>query len=72
MAEPMTVPEQKEEIIHVGQWAGLGEMYNVFTGNGYTTIVVRREEQLADRVRSTWEKFGYSPSVDTHAVLTSE
>ena len=53
---------RRAEVIHLGSWTGLGELYNVYTGKGYTTIVVRKNERLREKVRLTRAKFGYTPA----------
>ena len=46
-----------QEIIYRGIWPGLGKMYNIKVETGYTTIIVKRGEDLKKRAKDTQEKF---------------
>ncbi len=47
----------EQEIIYRGVWKGVGKIYNIRVGNGYTTIIVKRGEDLKQRSKETKEKF---------------
>jgi hypothetical protein len=46
-----------QEVIYRGIWPGLGRMYNIKVGTGHTTIIVKPDEDLAQRAKETQEKF---------------
>ena len=45
------------EILYRGAWPGLGKMYNIKVQNGYTTIIIKPCQDLAQRAKETREKF---------------
>lgn len=47
----------KKEIIYCGIWNGVGKIFNIRVGNGYTTIIVKPGEDVRARFRETREKF---------------
>jgi hypothetical protein len=47
----------QKDIIYLGTWRGLGEIYNVRVGTGYTTIIVRPGEDVKKRSKETKKKF---------------
>jgi hypothetical protein len=44
-------------IVYRGIWKGLGKIYNIKVGSGYTTIIVKPGEDIAKRSRETIDKF---------------
>lgn len=45
------------EAIYRGIWPGLGRMYNLKVGTGYTTSIVKPGEDLVRRAKQNQEKF---------------
>jgi hypothetical protein len=45
------------EAVYRGIWPGLGEMYSIRVESGYTTIIVKPEEDLKKRTKETQDKF---------------
>lgn len=52
-----TAGKDLQEAVYCGPWQGVGEIYNVKVGNGYTTIIVKPGEELRRRLLETREKF---------------
>ena len=46
-----------QDVIYRGIWQGLGKMYNIRVENGYTTIIVKPDEDLKQKTIETIEKF---------------
>jgi hypothetical protein len=46
-----------KEVIYQGVWEGLGRIFNIRIGNGYTTIIVKPGENLQQRLKETKEKY---------------
>ncbi len=46
-----------KEVIYRGVWQGVGKIYNVKVENGYTTIIVKKGEDVKKRSVKTKEKF---------------
>jgi hypothetical protein len=44
-------------IIYRGVWDGLGKIYNIKVGSGYTTIIVKPGEDIKKRSKETLDKF---------------
>jgi len=44
------------EVIYRGVWPGLGKMYNIKAGKGYTTIIVKPGEDLNQRSKEAKDK----------------
>ena len=47
----------QKKIIYRGVWQGLGKIYNIKVGGGYTTIIVKQGEDVKKRSKETMEKF---------------
>jgi hypothetical protein len=52
-----TMKRTPQEVIYRGVWQGLGKMYNIKAGNGYTTIIVKPGEDLKQRSKEAKEIF---------------
>jgi hypothetical protein len=49
--------QEIQEVIYRGVWEGIGKMYNVRVENGYTTIIVKRGEDVEQRSKEAKAKF---------------
>jgi len=52
-----TKPQELMEVVYRGVWQGLGKIYNIKVGKGYTTIIVKKGEDVKQRYIETVEKF---------------
>jgi hypothetical protein len=52
-----TMKSTAQEVIYRGVWPGLGKMYNIKAGNGYTTIIVKPGDDLNQRSKEAKDKF---------------
>jgi hypothetical protein len=49
--------KRQKTIIYRGVWKGLGKIYNIKVGSGYTTIIVKPGEDVTKRSKETMDKF---------------
>ncbi len=54
-----------QEVIYRGVWLGIGKIYNIKVGNGYTTIIVKPGENVKQRSIETKEKFAFQLGRDS-------
>jgi hypothetical protein len=47
-----------DAVIYRGVWSGIGKMYNVDVGYGYTTIIIKPGESIKQRVKEMRRNYG--------------
>lgn len=60
----MTNQNEVRDIIYRGVWSGLGKVYNVNVGDGYTTVIVKPGESIKQRAIEVRAKFARRLSPD--------